>query len=177
MVSERLLLCAGLGLTWALMLLPRLALGATFAETEVRASYLYNFAKYTEWPESGRENFSICALNDEPLARALKGLEGKDVGKKRLSVAHLSSLASVRECQILFIGSADTYRLDKILDTLGNAPTLTVSSAPVLDRVNIVLVLDNNRMVFDVNLEAYRRAGLQPNSTLLRLARQIRKGP
>lgn len=177
MASDRLLLRAGLGLTWALMLAPRLALGNTFSETEVRASYLYNFAKYTEWPESGRDNFNICALNDEPLARALKGLEGKEVGKKRLSAAHLSSLASVRECQILFIGSTDTYRLDKILETLGNVPTLTVTSASVLDRVNIVMVLDNNRMVFDVNLEPYRRTGLQPSSTLLRLARQVKKAP
>lgn len=161
----------------ALACLPGLAWADSYAEEDMRAIYLYNFANYTDWPESPRDTFNLCVLNDASLGRALKNLEGKSIGKKPLVTAHLTSLASVRQCQLLYVGAADTYRLDKIAAALGNEPALTVSNAPVLETVAIVMTLEDARLVFDINLEAYRRVGLKPSSTLLRLARHIKKTP
>lgn len=177
MTSERLFSKLSLGMAGLLALLTGPAWAASFAEAEVRASFLYNFAKYTDWPDTGKGSLNICTLNDPELARALKNLDGKPVGPKRLVTADLSSLASIRECQIVHIGDTEMYRLDKIMQSVGSAPVLTVSSAAALDQVAVVLTLDQQRMVFDINLDAYRRAGLQPQSTMLRLARQVKKSP
>ena len=42
-------------------------------EFEVKAAYLYNFARFVEWPAAAtaRDPFTICVLGSDPFGRAL----------------------------------------------------------------------------------------------------------
>lgn len=145
------------------------------AEYDMKATYLYNFAAFTEWPESDRYSFNLCTLGDENVAQALRRFEGRRIGKQRLTVARLSSLGAIRNCQLLFVGEREVVNLPRIAAELGDEPVLTVSDAALLPQVGIVLSLENQRLVFDVNFEQCRRLNLRPSSNLLRLARTVRK--
>lgn len=145
------------------------------AEYDMKATYLYNFAAYTEWPESDRYSFNLCTLGDENLAQAMRRFEGKRIGKQRLMVARLSSLGAIRNCQLLFVGEREAVNLPRIAAELGDEPVLTVTDAALLPLVGIVISLENQRLVFDVNFEQCRRLNLRPSSTLLRLARSVKK--
>lgn len=145
------------------------------AEYDMKATYLYNFAAFTEWPESERATFNLCTLGDENLGQALLRFEGKLIGGVRMAIARLSSLSAIRKCQLLFVGEREQANLPRILAELGDEPVLTVTDAPLLGQVCIVLALENRRLVFDVNFEQCRRLNLRPSSTLLRLARNVKK--
>lgn len=147
------------------------------SEYDMKASYTYNFAAYTEWPESNRANFNVCTLNEEDVGLALRKFEGKRLHGRRLVIARLSSFVAVSQCQVLFIGEREISNLPRILSQLGDEPLLTVSDASSSTMTCMVLSLEGQRLVFDVNLEKCQQAKLKPSSALLRLARNVKKGP
>ncbi|WP_434514765.1 YfiR family protein [Dechloromonas sp. ARDL1] len=145
------------------------------AEADMKAAYIYNFGAFTEWPESNRISFNICVLGDDKIGRSLKRYEGKLISNRRVVVARLSSLAAIADCQLLFIGDSEVHNLGRIAHELGHQPVLTVTDAPVLPQVGVVISLVGQRLAFEVNLDYCKRANLKPQSNLLRLAKSIRK--
>ena len=144
-------------------------------EHDVKATYLYNFAVLTRWPESARARFNICTLGAEEVGLALRKLEGKLIHERPLTVARLSTLAAIRECQVLFVGQQDAASLPRIVATLGDEPVMTVTDAPQLASVCVVVAPEGKRLAFDVNLEKCRAAHLRPGAPMLNLARTVLK--
>lgn len=146
-------------------------------EPDMKAIYTYNFALYTLWPESDRTHFNICTLNQDEVGLAMRKLEGKRIHGRPVAVVRLSSLDRISDCQILFIGDRATVNLPRINNLLGSEAVLTVSDMPAQNSVGIVIVPDGKRLVFDVNLERCRQAGLKLSSSLLKLARTVMVPP
>lgn len=147
------------------------------SEYDMKATYTFNFAAYTEWPESNRANFNICTLNNEEMGLALLKLDDKRVHGRRIVIARLSSMVAIRQCQILLIGEQDLINLPRIIGYLGDASVMTVSDVPALSSVCASMSLEGQRLVFDINLERCQHARLKPSSVLLRLARTVQKAP
>lgn len=145
------------------------------AEADLKAAYIYNFGAFMEWPESNRISFNICTLGDDKVGRSLKRYEGKQIGNRRVVIARLTSLAAIADCQLLFIGDAELPNLGRITHELGQQAVLTVTDAPVLPQVGVVITLAGQRLVFEVNLDYCKRVNLKPQSNLLRLAKNVRK--
>ncbi|HRF30656.1 MAG: YfiR family protein [Dechloromonas sp.] len=145
------------------------------AEHDMKAAYLYNFAHLFEWPESRRANFHICILGDEEVGAALQGYDEKRINGQRMVIARLTTTTPIRLCDILYVGAGEAVNLPKIRSMLGNQPTLTVSEKGNLQSVGITLALENNRLLFDVNLEHCEKANLKPKPAMLSLARSVRK--
>jgi hypothetical protein len=90
-------------------------------------------------------------------------------------IARLTTTTPIRLCDILYVGAGEAVNLPKIRSMLGNQPTLTVSEKGNLQSVGITLALENNRLLFDVNLEHCEKANLKPKPAMLSLARSVRK--
>jgi hypothetical protein len=145
------------------------------SEHDMKAAYLYNFAHLFDWPESSRANFHLCVLGDEEVGAALQRFDERRVDGKRIVIARLSSLAPIRLCDILYVGAGEQASLPKVRSTLGNQPTLVVADRGNLPAVGVMLGIENDRLVFDVNLEHCERAGLKAKQTLLGFARSVRR--
>ncbi len=145
-------------------------------EYAMKATYLYNFAIFTEWPTSSSDTFNLCILGQDNFGPALNGIEGKKVHGSRLAIARLSSLHNLKSCQILFIGEQEAANMRKILDMLGDAPVLTVTDAAAQTASGAIirLSLDGQRLAFDINAEAAHRSQLHISSKLLQLAKNLR---
>jgi len=143
------------------------------SENALKAAYLFNFAKFIEWPGALGPGFKICSLGSNTLGKALDSLEGKSVKDRAVHVLHPAGVESARECQVVFV--ADNLS-GRELAALGNAGVLTVSDEEdFLDRGgHMLLARDGDRVVFDVNLAAVRHARLDISSRLLKLARSVR---
>jgi hypothetical protein len=78
----------------------------------------------------------------------------------------------VGACDILFISQSEGNRVEAILASLNNRPTLTVSDLDRFARRGgmIHLVTDGNRIRLAINLEAAQAAHLTISSKLLRVA-------
>lgn len=140
----------------------------------MKATYLYNFAVFTEWPTVTGDTFNLCVLGQDNFGQALNKIEGKNINGRRLSVFRLSTLHNVKSCHMLFVSEHDAPRMPRILEELGDAPVLTVTDTPVQSGTMIAISLDGRRLTFDVNAEAAKRSRLNISSKLLQLAKNTR---
>ncbi len=167
-----------------LALRPSLA-GAQEAPTEyqVKAAFLFNFVKFIEWPEeSFRENggrIRLCVLGEDPFGPELERIvAGKSVNGRTLEVVRVNQAERASHCHVLFVGATQTGALRKTMAELRREPVLTVGESPEFIRQGgaIRLFLLDNRVRFDINLEAAEQAGLKISSKLLALAQSVHRG-
>ena len=142
----------------------------------MKAAFLYNFAKFVEWPKETRDAYRyLYLLGDNPFGGMLDGLEGKAIMGKQLVIRRINSVDELKECSILFISSSEEKYLQKIIEKAGSLGILTIgdTSGYAEQGVIINLYTDNNKIRFEINAEAARRAGLKLSSKILSLAKII----
>jgi hypothetical protein len=153
-------------------------------EYEVKAAFLYNFIKFTAWPgeemsKSG-EPFVIGVLGKDPFGAALdKVVEGETVYKKPIVTKRFSRLEDAASSHVLFISSSEGNNLPAILRALDNHSVLTVSEIENFAQRGGVINLkkENERIVFEINIDAAKQAGLTMNAQLLKLAKIVKGRP
>ncbi len=150
-------------------------------EYQVKAAFLYNFGKFVEWPPGAlpADSFAICVLGEDPFGPELDRLiEGKSVHGKKLGAHRLGRAEEAGKCQVLFVSASENGRLAHILASVRGRSVLTVGDTEGFAHrggiINFRLV--ENKVRFEINLDAAERAGLTVSSQLLKLAKIIREG-
>ena len=168
-------------LGFAMLLLGRTrAQSPTAGEYQVKAAFLFNFAKFVEWPSSNLPDPSaplrICILGRDPFGEELRNItKEKTVSGRKLQIDQVVDLRQARTCQILFIASSEKAQLKETLDALQGANVLTVSDTNgFLEQGGMInFVLENDRVQFGVNRKAAEKAGLRISSKLLSVAKLV----
>lgn len=154
-------------------------------EYEVKAAFLFRFAQFVEWPadtfKRAGEPFTYCTIGEDPFRGALeRTLNGKSIGQRALRVEHLSGAGKIGECQVLFVGGPGDKK--HVADTLANAgsmPILTVGETEQFaeNGGSIGFCTEDNKIRFEVNLDAAGKAGLKISAKLLALAKTVLGAP
>lgn len=145
-------------------------------DLQAKASFLYNLAKFVEWPKQGPHrdgSFSFCVAGDDPLYPVLgQSLRGKMMNERALVVQRVKKPLGARHCNVLFIGREENKRLDALLDGARGGGVLTVGDFDAFaDHGGMIqLIKDPNRFHFIMNIEAVNRSGLRISARLLQLA-------
>ncbi len=175
--GSRVLVCAA----WLLSGVTMQAQTAVSAqEYQVKAAFLYNFAKFVEWPDavSGQgEPLVIVVFGRDPFGPILEHtVWGRKINDRPLVVRHTTRLEELMPCHILFVGSPEKHRLAEVLRLVRNSSVLTVSEVEDFLELGgaVKFVTEENKVRFAINIEATRRAGLRISSRLLSLAKVIR---
>ena len=88
-------------------------------EYQIKAAFLYNFAKFVEWPVDKLNADSpilVGIYGKDPFGATLdEALRGKTVNGRVLEVQRLTGLEHVKQVHILFISSAEKKHLGQIL--------------------------------------------------------------
>jgi hypothetical protein len=171
-----------MGVICALLAAPNVrARQSTASEYEVKATYLYNFARFTEWPAKGadaKDNaFAVCVLGEDPFGPILDTiLAGQAIDGKHMVHRRISAVQDAGNCRIVFISSSEQSRLKETLAVLGKMSALTVSDISDFSARGgmIQFVVEQNKVRFEVNLQTTGRAGLVLSSELLKVAISVR---
>ena len=151
----------------------------TVSEYQVKAAYLYNFAKYAEWPEqslpSGTAPFVIGVFNgdDEFIDALNKTVAGKTAGSHPIVVKRVSLFEEMDFCQMIFLrASAGRKRTEAAVAELASASILLVGEDDNFLRQGgmINLVLKNGTIRFEINKGALDRARVRLGPSLLAAA-------
>ncbi len=152
----------------------------TAGEYQVKAAFLYNFAKFIAWPPSSFSDASaplrICVLGQDPFGQELRDITSdKNINGRRLQVDQVADLGLARTCHILFVASSEKAQLKRIFESLQGTDAVTVGdSKGFIDQGGMInFVLENNRVQFEVNHKAAERAGLKISSKLLNVAKHV----
>ncbi|HWI18148.1 MAG TPA: YfiR family protein [Vicinamibacterales bacterium] len=150
-------------------------------EANVKAVFLYNFAKYVTWPGTGKigerspAEIRICVTANDGFFNLLKtAVQGEDVDGRPLLPVALDGLDAARTCQILYVGDTKSPDARAWLSAVRGRQVLTVGDGDTTQDVVIAFVRDSNRVRFDINRAVAARHSLNVSSKLLRLARQVR---
>lgn len=144
-------------------------------EYEVKAAFLYRFAQFVEWPETTADRITLCLLGEDPFGSAMDKLDGKEVGDRTLVVRRLTDAGDAGECQVLFISSSAKPHLADMIGVLDGHRVLTVGETDRFTQQGGIIKFYKvrNRLRFEVNLEAARKAGVEISSRMLKLARIV----
>src|SRR5580704_1301145 len=152
------------------------------SEYQVKATYLYNFGRFVQWPPNATaakgDSFSICVLGQDPFGPTLDStLAGETLDGKPLAVKRISTPRDAGECRILFISSTEENHLKEILGALDDSSILTVSDMPAFSRRGgmIQFVLEGDKVRFEINLTRAETAKLTLSSELLKVATTVRR--
>jgi len=146
----------------------------------VRAAFLYNFAKFAEWPTDALapgQKLSLCVLGDNGVADALeRTIKGHTIENHELTVQVVSAGWPIRSCHLLYVGGLDAKGAIQLIEALNGTSVFTVSDCDRFAELGGVaqLILENDKMRFAINVASAERARLQLSSKLLSLAKIVK---
>ncbi len=151
------------------------------SEYQVEAAFLYNFARFVEWPQNAfsgpRQPLGVCVFGHDPFGPALEdSLLGKSIGKHPLMVGHANQLQDLTGCQVVFVGGFERARIPDLIHHLQGRPVLLVGESEGFAESGgtIQFTIEDHHVHFLINPDAAERAGLKVSSKLLALAKIVR---
>lgn len=154
-------------------------------EYQLKAAFLFNFAKFIDWPERSfegpRSAFMICVIGQDPFGGALDEYLAKTIDGRPVHLAHFPSeiaLTEARRCQIAFISASEKAHFRAVIESLNGSSALLVGDADgfAASGGTIEFTLEDNHIRFAINPDAAQRADLKLSSKLLALAKIVHDG-
>lgn len=151
----------------------------------VKAAYILNFIRFTEWPAEALPEgapFVVGVSADRVLEDALIRLtDGQQVRGRRIRVVRLRTTRDLADCHLAYLDGEVTVNeepavsVTEALAAIGDRPVLTVSSHDeFLARGGMLnLYREGSNLRFEIAPERAAAAGLRFSSQLLRLARIV----
>jgi len=160
--------------------------GGEPSEYQLKAAFLFNFAKFIEWPEksfgSPGSPFAVCVIGQDPFGATLDvTLLGKTMGSRAVKIMRFppgTGLAEARHCQIAFISASERGHFHDVITSLTGVDALLVGDTDgfVASGGTIEFMLEDNHIRFAINPDAAGRADLKVSSKLLALAKIVHDG-
>lgn len=168
------LLAAVFAMTYPGAVAGRSAVQTQMDDSQAKAAFLLNLAKFVQWPNPGSGTLVIGIVGDNAFAEVLaKTVLGRSVSGRQVETRRLAGGEDPSGCAIVFIGAVRSSDEDDWLQRL-RGPVLTVGdSARFLRSGGMVrLYIDDRRIRFQVNQKNVEATGLKVSSQLLVLASQ-----
>jgi len=150
------------------------------SEYLIKAGFTYNFAKLMQWPANAFPQpdspIIIGILGNDPFGATLDSvLMGKKVNARSFVVKHLKWGADIKSCNILYVSASEAAHLDEILRLVKGLPILTIGQMPDFARRGGIVnfIIEDDKVRFEVNVEAAKQADISISSRLLTLAKIV----
>jgi len=156
------------------------AMAQTVDEYHVKAAFVFNFAKFIQWPTEAFKTPSdplvICVVGQDQMANSLREtVNGNTIDGRPVIIRQIAIGQGPCDCHILFVGASAM----KSFRSHPKEPTgvLTVGETPgfAVDGGAITLKLEDGRVRFEINVAEAERQQLHISSKLLSLAQVVKK--
>lgn len=157
------------------------ACAAGSLEAPVKATYIYKFVPFVEWPSSAfaspAQPVVLCVLRGDPFGAVLdQAVRGQKIGPRLILVRRLARAEKATSCHVLYLSNSHTPAAVAALRSVHGAPVLTVTDGTDSVGGIVNFVLKDNRVRFMIDTQAASANGLTISSKLLSLALDARAG-
>jgi YfiR/HmsC-like len=156
---------------FTLFMLSSLALRAQ--DHKFQSLFVYNFAKYIEWPTAKQQgDFIIGVIGGQAAVAQFKNtLEGKTKGTQKIVVQALTTASSYTNCHMIFVTADQHNAIGKITEAVGQQAILIVTEkeGALKEGSSINMFIKNGKMAFEIN-EQIKKSNLKVSSEVMRLA-------
>jgi hypothetical protein len=144
-------------------------------ESALKAAFIYNLAKFTEWPEEtpAPRVFPMCVIGDSATAEALdRTVKGRQLSGQSISVTRLTAAGATRSCRLIYLSGIRKEQSAQILAGLKGAPVLTISDLDGFTESGgiVEFFFEHGQLRFRIGVESAKRSGLQLSAKILTLA-------
>ncbi len=142
----------------------------------IKAAFVMNFAKFTQWPEKtfadASDEIRLCVMGDDSVYTTFSKIEGKTINGLRLVVKKIKTTQEIENCHILFVSRPNRDDLPKIFAAVKEKPILTIGEITGFEISGGIINLEKekDKIRFNINVTAAKRSGLEISSRLLHLA-------
>ncbi len=150
-------------------------------EYKIKAAYLLNFARFVEWPRSAftdeRSPIIIGIVGEDPFGEELEQtIKDSTVGGRAIGVRRFREIAEIEGCHVLFISTSLDKQLKAVLRHLGSQPVATVGESERFAAGGGIFgfFIKENKVRFEVNVDAAKRAGLKISAKLLQVGTVVK---
>lgn len=159
-----------------LCLLPLSSLLAQAVNYKAQSVFLFNFARYAEWPAAAPDNevirFGILGKTDvfNELDEVLKQ---KTINGKKCIVEKITNVTDPAFYHIIFVADNESGKLAALLTALGDKPTLVVTERDNLVRKGAAIsfiINDDKKLQFQLNNDVINKIKIQLSTSLKSLA-------
>jgi hypothetical protein len=154
------------------------------SEYQVKAAFLFHFAQFVDWPSEAFKDaatpLTYCTVGEDLFHGALDAsLNGKTIDGRWVRVLHFRQAQEIQGCQVLYIGTPEKKVISAALADLKGTPVLTVGESEDFVQAGgmIGFFLEDNKVRFEINLNATERAKLKISARLLALAKTVIGSP
>jgi hypothetical protein len=159
-----------------LALLGTVATAQDVTEPALKATFIYNFAKFTTWPDAlpTSEPWVICVLGDTAVGDALtRAVEGRALAGHAMKVLQMTPVPPPRSCHVLYISGVTAAQAAQLVTGLRDQPVLTISDLRGFTAMGGIAqcYFEYGQMRFSVRRASAARVNLQISSRLLVLAK------
>jgi hypothetical protein len=161
----------------ALLLMRVLVSAQDVTEPALKAAYIYNFAKFTEWPAdavpaAGR--FVMCVVGDAAVSGELeRAVKTRLLAGRLMDVSRMAPAGSQHVCHILYLSGIPADQAARLVAGLRDAPVLTISDIKGFTELGGIaqFFFEHGQLRFSVRIESAKRAHIQISAKLLQLAK------
>jgi hypothetical protein len=157
-----------------------LSLSGESVEYPVKLAFLYNFAKFVEWPADSYSNpgapLSICIVGHDPFSSGIESeLQTRKAWGRPVQLLTLRPAETLSACHMVFIPVTERDQAGKVVRSLKGSSTLTVGEIEGFAAMGgvINLTVEKSEVHFEVNRLAADRAHLKIGAKLLSLAKIV----
>lgn len=151
-------------------------------EYRIKAAYLYNFAKFVEWPAQSFTNAQsplvIGVFGKNPFGGELQAIaRDHKINDRPIMIKAVTTVAEADKVHLLFFSAAEDGVVAQTLAALKGAGVLTVGESEKFFAAGgmINLVREGDKVRFEINDAAAEREGLKISAQLLKLAKPVHK--
>ena len=153
-----------------------------YSEYDVKAAYVYNFAKFISWPSNYFANKDVLVIGvykNQNFGEILEQvLENKKIKNKFWEIVFMNSVDEIEDCDILFVSNCSKEESLKLLKKVDKKNVLTIgNNIPNFCQYGGIINFTpkGSRKRFEINNNAAIKHKIKISSKLLTLARIITK--
>ena len=151
------------------------------SEAQVKAAFVYNFLKFVEWPAGAfagpQDSLVVGIIGTSPTAEAAAVfLAGKGVNARPIAVRRMPLNAPVLGVHAIFVGDPRANTQPQMLYEAASTNVLSIGEETgFASRGGVIgLLVEDQKVRFEINPEAADSARLRISSKLLALAKLVR---
>jgi hypothetical protein len=140
----------------------------------LKAAFLYRFTDYVDWGNTNAgDDFTIAVLGRSPITPPLIDIaKEKKAQGKRIIIKEYDDVNDIGACQVVFVSNNYKPDIETVIDKLGDKPILIIAEQPdaCTKGAAINFLISENKLKFEININAASGAGLKISSQLLQHA-------
>ncbi len=154
-----------------------------FAETakeySIKASFVFKFLEFVDWPENSTANSNdlvIAVIGKTPIAAELQKISSNyKTDNRKIKIKMVNHVKELDDANLVFISSSKMSELKAIMDWADSSGALTIGDEPGFAQLGIMInfTIEQESIRFEINKGSAESAGIKISSLLLNVAKIV----